>query len=83
MELSERMRNMALSWVTPYEQNGFDLIDEVAQLEAKNKRLSTDIGRVVIAIETGLTDKPSLEKIRDHLMKTLQDIGYVDALKEG
>jgi len=38
MKLSERMRNMSLSWVAPYEQKDFDLIDEVAKLEADLER---------------------------------------------
>ena len=52
-------------------------------LEAENERLSADVGRVIIAIDKGLTDKPSLEKIKRHLMCTLIDIGFVDATKKG
>ena len=35
MELSERLQNMSLSWVAPYEKEGFDLFAEVAKLEDK------------------------------------------------
>ena len=47
IKLSERMRNMALSWVTPYEQDGFDLIDEVAQLEEEIEELRAQIDQMV------------------------------------
>ncbi len=43
MNLSERMRNMSLSWTAPYEQPGFDLLDEVSQLEAESAVLRNTI----------------------------------------
>ena len=44
MKLSDRMRNMALSWVAPYEHKGFDLIIEVTRLEARIEQLLKEIG---------------------------------------
>jgi len=50
MKLSERMRNMSLSWTAPYEKEGLDLFTEVAQLEAK-----------LMAVECGECGKTLLE----------------------
>ena len=59
-----------------------DLRIENAALKRENERLSVDISRVVIAIDGGLTDKPALDKIKRHLMITLFDIGFIDALAD-
>jgi hypothetical protein len=50
----------------------------------ENEALQTELGRVVIVIRSGLTDKPSLEKLDAHIMDLLISQGYFeDALLTG
>lgn len=53
-------------------------LSEIAKLEAENETLQAELGRVVIAIKKGLTDKPALEKIEAHIIDLLKSQGYFD-----
>lgn len=58
-----------------------ELAKDVTRLEAKNEALQAELGRVVVAIRKGLTDKPSLEKLDAHIIELLKSQGYFDDVK--
>jgi len=50
--------------------------ERIAELEEENEEWKTELGRVVVVIRLGLTDKLSLEKLDKHIIEKLESSGY-------
>lgn len=87
--LTEKVSRAELNYEQMY-QAGATLEEVNTSLTEKNVALKreieewkTDLGRVVVAIRLGLTDKPSLEKLDKHIVEKLESSGYFIAQEQG